>query len=395
MASANWWPILLAVLAIALFTRTYPLAAFVLMLLAISGVAEWQRRHALDSVVFQRRLSYPRGFPGERLSLRLEVENRKFLPLPWLRVLDLIPYVIAPEDDHQVISTHLPDFGLLLALYSLRWYERDRRTFTLLLRQRGVYKLGPPRLESGDLFGLFEQVSEDGPVDYVTVFPEPLDFETLRLPSADPFGDRQARRRLYEDPNQTLGVREYHPEDDFRRIHWPATAHTGDLQVRVYQPVAARVMVACLNVLTLPHYWEGTDPELLEYLVRVTATIVTHALDDGYRVGMVSNTCLSHADQPFRVPPGRSPAQLGRLLEALAGATPFVTQTFDRFLLNEAPRLPYGATLVIVTGLMDEAIAEAALRLRRSGRRVLLLCFARKRPPEMPGVEVIFRPFHG
>jgi uncharacterized protein (DUF58 family) len=148
-------------------------------------------------------------------------------------------------------------------------------------------------------------------------------------------------------------------------------------------------------VLTLPHYWEGTDPELLEYLVRVAATIAKRGLEDGYRVGLISNTCLSHADQPFRVPPGRSPAQLSHLLQALAGATPFVTNSFDRFLISEAPRLPYGATLVIITGLMDEATAESVLRLRRTGRRVTLLYFGQKRPPAMPGVEIMFRPFHG
>ena len=60
--------------------------------------------------------------------------------------------------------------------------------------------------------------------------------------------------------------------------------------------------------LTLKHYWEGTNPELLEYLVKVTATIIQQALDDGYRVGLVSNGCLSHADQPFRCLPDARPA---------------------------------------------------------------------------------------
>jgi uncharacterized protein (DUF58 family) len=309
--------------------------------------------------------------------------------------LDLIPTPIGPQDETQLIPTHIPELGMLMCLFSLRWYERDRRTFTLLLRQRGIYRLGPPRLESGDLFGLFENVVEDGPLDYLTVFPEPLPFEALELPTGDPFGEKRARRRLFDDPNLMMGVRDYRPEDDFRRVHWPATAHTGDLQVKVYQPVSAQVMVVCLNVLTLPHYWEGTYRELLEYLVRVAAALVERGLEDGYRVGLVSNTCLSHADQPFRVPAGRSPAQLAHLLSALAGATPFVTSAFDRFLITEAPRVPYGSTLVIVTGLMDDAIAEAILRLKKSGRRIILFCFARKRPPALPGVKVIYRPFHG
>ncbi|MFM8319428.1 MAG: DUF58 domain-containing protein [Chloroflexota bacterium] len=394
MASPGWWTILVMVLVAALFTRTYPLAVFALMLAAVSAAAEWWRRRSLRGVTLRRLFTYRRGYPGESLTFKLELENRKLLPLPWLRVLDLVPYDVAPADPSQVIATHMPDTGMLLSLFSLRWYQRDRRAFTLLLRRRGIYRIGPPRLESGDLFGLFQEASDDGPQDLVTVFPQPLEFSELGLPSADPFGDQRARRRLYDDPTRVIGVREYRPEDDFRRVHWPATAHTGDLQVKLYQPVSARLVVLCLNVLTLPHYWEGTDPELLEYLVSVTATLAQRGLQDGFRVGLVSNASLAHADQPFRVPPGRSKAQFSQLLIALAGVTPFVTGPFDRFLMREAPRLPYGATLVIITGLLDDAIAEAVLRLRRSGRRVLLLHFGQKRPPDLPGVEVVFRPFH-
>jgi hypothetical protein len=83
------------------------------------------------------------------------------------------------------------------------------------------------------------------------------------------------------------------------------------------------------------------------------------------------------------------------LLSALAGTTPFVTSTFDRFLLAEATRLPYGASLVIVTGLIDDPTVEAVMRLRRYGRRVTMLCFSRKPPPPIPGVEVVFRPYRG
>ena len=393
MAPLSWWPFLILIFLLGLLAKVYELAAFAFMLLIISAVAFWWRRHALDHVIYQRKFLYRRGYPNETLDIQVEVENRKFLPLPWLRIVDQIPYAVSPQDENLLRPTHMPDVGALVSLFSLRWHERDRRLFTLLLHKRGVYRLGPAQLESGDLFGLFEQVDENGPVDYLTVFPEPLPFQNLQLPSSDPFGDRRARRRLYEDPNQPMGVRSYHPEDDFRRIHWPATAHTGDLQVKIYQPVSARMLVVCLNILTLPHYWEGMDPDLLEYLVKVTATIVQRGLEDGYRVGLVSNSCLSHSDQPFRVPPGRSPNQLATLLTALASVTPFVIGTFDRFMIAESPRLPYGATLLVITAIFDDALSEALILLKQHGRRVILLCFSRQKPPIMPGITVLHLPY--
>ncbi len=381
------------VFILGLFGRVYPLAAFSLMLLIISAVAFWWQKHALDEVKFRRKLLYRRGYPGETLQMTIEIENRKFLPLPWLRVQDSTPAAVGPQDESLLRPTHVPDIGMLVSLFSLRWFERDKRMITLSLRKRGVYRLGPACIESGDLFGIFDREQELSEVDYLTVFPESLAFQTLQLPAGDPFGDRIARRRLYEDPNQSMGVRDYQPEDEFRRIHWPATAHTGSIQVKVFQPVSARLLMVCLNAMTLPHYWEGTDPELLEHLVKVCASVVEHALDDGYRVGMVSNSSLAHADQPFRVPPGRSPDQLATLLTALASVTPFVTGTFDRFLISEVPRIPYGATLLVITAIVNEELVEAFLRIKLRGRRIVLLSFARQPPPDLPGIRIYHLPF--
>lgn len=375
--------------------QVYLLAAAAVMLAIVGALSTWWQRRSLTGVVYQRRPYYRRAFPGETVTIRTEVENRKFLPLSWLRVLDPWPTAVGPQDESLLFPTENPERGLLVNLYSLRWYERARRTYTLLFRKRGVYALGPARLETGDLFGMFEKVREDGPVDYLTVMPEPLPFRDLRLPAEDPFGDRRARRRLYEDPTQPMGIRDYHPEDDFRHVHWPATARTGSLQVKVYQPVSSRVLVVCLNVSTLQFSWQGTNPPLLEYLVRAAAALAQHAIQDGYRVGLVSNGCLAHADQPFRVPPGRSPAQLIRLLETLAGVTPFVTGAFDRFMGAEMSRLPYGATLVIVTALITPVLAETLLRIRKHGHRVTVLYFGKPAPPDIAGVQLVHLPFEG
>jgi uncharacterized protein (DUF58 family) len=395
MAPPYWWPLLAGLLGVSLLLHTYLLTALVLMVMIVSGLAEYWRRHALDDIRYRRRPFYWRGFPGESIPMQIEVENHKFLPVSWLHVSDLWPRAAAPDDPSVISPTYKPDIVQLVNLFSLRWYERARRSYSLLLQKRGVYPVGPTTFEGGDLFGLFKQRWEDGPVQFLTVFPEKYPFKALPLPSDDPFGDRRARRRLYEDPNQPMGVRDYHPEDDFRHVHWPATAHTGTLQVKVYQPAAAQVMVVCLNVATFARYWEGIYPELLEHLLSVTATLVERGLKDGYRVGLISNGCLAHADQPFRVPPGRSPRQLTHLLETLAAVTPLVTGAFERFLIAEVPRLPYGATLVVVTGVVSAELAETLFRLKQHGRKIILLSFGRETPPDIPGISLYHQPFYG
>jgi uncharacterized protein (DUF58 family) len=241
---------------------------------------------------------------------------------------------------------------------------------------------------------MYEQSAVLGKEDQITVFPAMIPVEEINLPPENPFGDRRSRRRLLEDPNFPMGVRDYRPEDGFRRVHWPATARTGQLQVKVFQPTCTQTLVLCLNVSTYPHYWEGVYPAMFERLLSLAGTLLSRGIERGYRVGLISNGCISNSDQAFRIPPGRSPEQLGRLLQALAGATPVVVASFERFLLREIPHVPYGATLLVLTAITTPELVETLARLRKHERQITLLSLAEEPPPQIPGVQSIHMPFH-
>ncbi len=394
MELRRWLPIFLVGIVLGVVMRVDLLVTFLVMLLIVLSLATWWQKRSLDGVNYLRKPHFRRAFPGETVPLRVEIENHKLLPLTWLRVQDPWPKAVGPEDEEILAPTHLPNQGLLTHVFSLRWYERARRYHTLKFRKRGVYQVGPVRLESGDLFGIFENSREGNSPELLTVFPELVPFADLQLPADDPFGDRRSRRRLYEDLNQPIGVRDYLPEDSFRKVHWPATAHTGQLQVKVYQPTSANIMMICLNVSTFARHWEGTNPDLFEHVIKVAATLATKGIEDGYRVGLIANGCLAHADQPFRIPPGRSPKQLASLLGALAGVTPVVTGPFENFLIKQVPRVSYGATLLLVTSITNPELFETLVQLKRRGRQITLLSFAQDPPQQVPGVRIIHLPFY-
>ncbi len=393
MQLRSWAPFLLVCFFFGAILHSPILVTLAISLGVILAVAGWWRQHALDGIVYRRRWHYHRGFPGEQTSLQITVENRKLLPISWLRVSDPWPKAVGPADLAVLAPSHVTDEGYLTHLFSLRWFERVHRDYTLTFRQRGYYRVGPAQLTSGDLFGMYEVRQDGARGDALTVFPELLPPSTLNLQTEDPYGDRHTRRRLFEDPNRPMGVRDYHPEDEFRRIHWPATARTGQLQVKVYQPVSTQVMVVCLNVATFPHYWEGVYPALLEQLIKVTATLVYQNIQDGYSVGLISNGCLARADQPFHIPPGRSPRQLATLLQALAEVTPFMTAPFEKYLLKSAPSIPYGATLILVTGLVTPELVDTLVRLKKYRRHMTLISLEEKAPAPVAGVRMIHLPF--
>lgn len=389
----RWFPILIGILIIGLLLRSPFLVALPTTLLVIFSIAHWWRNHALDGVSYRRRFHYRRAFPGEEFPVYLEFENEKLLPLSWLRISDPWPRAVGPVDEDILAPSHIPDEGYLTHVFSLRWYERTRREYFLRFRKRGAYSIGPSTLESGDLFGIYEIGKEYGSAEKLIVFPPLLNLAQLEYPPENPYGDQKSRRRLFEDPNRPMGVRDYHPEDEFRKIHWPATARTGTLQVKVFQPTSAQVMTICMNVATFPRYWEGVYPEMLEYILSVSASLVEQGISLGYRVGLLSNGCLSHSDQPFRIPAGRSPGQLAHLLEALAGVSPVTVAPFERLLMREIPKVPYGSTLVVVTALLPENLLETLLRLKRHERRLTLVYLGKEFVANLPGIWTYHFPF--
>lgn len=393
MAAPGWLPLLVFLFLAGATLRAPWLVYFSVAVGAVLGATHLWARHSLDKVSYHRRFRYRRGFPGETTEVGIEVENRKVLPLSWLRAEDPWPLATAPEDAALLAPSHIQGEGRLVNVYNLRWFERVRRKFTLRFGERGIYPVGPTRLESGDLFGVSSRDAELANPEFLTVFPDLLPVERLRLPADDPFGERAARRPLFEDPNRPMGVRAYHPEDGFRRIHWTATARTGELQTRVYQPVTARTLAVCLNVATEERSWMGYSPALLEYMVSAAATLCYQGIQDGYAVGLYANGCLAHADQPFRIQPGRTQHHLAALLQALAGVTPYVAQPFEDFLLQSMGNLPFGSTLLLVTALLGDPLRETLLRLRQYRRNIVLYKAGGGPPASLPGVQMLHLPF--
>ncbi len=373
--------------------HSLPLVMVSTFLLIILGAAAWWSSHSLKNIQYHRRFHYRRAFPGETSYVDLSIENKKMLPVPWLRIGDSWPEAISLDGNAYQERSQDPEYRDLIHLLSLRWFGRMRYHYQMTFRKRGVYPVGPVRFESGDPFGLFERYSVKQQLEYLTVYPHILPLADLNLRPEDPFGDIASGRRIYDDPSRPIGVRQYHPEDGFRRVHWPATARTGELQTRILQPISSQVMMVCLNIATFPERWQGVNPELLERLVDIAATVIHTGIKDGYSVGLLSNGGMAHSDQPYSLAPGRAPQQLSWLLQALAGVMPISTLGFEKYLLKAMPTLPYGATLVVITGLHSPLLDETLLRLKRYRGNITLLSLDEKTPKEIPGIRVVRLPF--
>lgn len=123
-------------------------------------------------------------------------------------------------------------------------------------------------------------------------------------PGSTPDGARSTALRSRLDPEAApTAIRAYAPGDDLRRVHWPLTAHRGELMVRQEEPTGSRATVLVLD----PRLARPQDPTLLEWGVELLASATVALADAGVVVTLLApppETAVPASEAPSPVHPG-------------------------------------------------------------------------------------------
>jgi uncharacterized protein (DUF58 family) len=362
-------------------------AALVVGGLLLAGLAVASASRA--GLAVSRRLERGEIELGEAVEASLALRNAKGLPAPWIFWRDQIEPGLDVEGATCAFET-LPARGERLLRYRLH------------STRRGLFRIGPAVVEASGPFGLVRRFQVDPGVRFLTVFPR-----TVVLGEGWPLGHRPIhevprRRSLFEDPSRFLGIRPYQPGDGLRRIHWRATARTGAIQVKLFEPavlsgvlLAVEMGTAAYAGLQNPTGGEATDA-LVEAVVTAAASLAELVLAGDQQVALLSNGAdaaerypedwsggtfrrLEEAlaegelrrriagNRPVEVEPGKGAWQRERLRAALARLTPAPSVSLPEMLTLEIPRLPRSLVLMVVTPDAGPALGAALEGLRRSG----------------------------
>ena len=390
MFNDSWLRFAAVMIVVGAVVQSNALIALATLLLTVIPIAWAWQRVSLWRVSYDRILSEHRVFVGETVDLSTRVNNRKILPLAWVKLDARFPSALTPENK-TLAPSYTPLSGFLSERAALSGFERARWNYRIPCNQRGFYFLGPARIKSGDLFGLFEREWLSPRTDRLIVYPRVTTMEDWGLPPKDPLGDVKARVPLFDDATRPRGVRDYRPDDAPKHIHWRATARRGELQVKQYDPTISYQWVLFVNVATFPHAWQGADPELLERVISLAASIAYFGSEHKYSVGLIANGTWPESDQRLKILPSRDPQHLRHVLEALAAITSFVTTPIETLIGHESASMSWGATLVVITGVVTDALLAEMLRLRRVGRRMALISLDESWTPnesELEGITV-------
>ncbi len=326
---------------------------------------------------------------GDSVAVVTVLENRSWLPIPWLLVEDLLPRKALIHNPPNLQIT-----GRRLQLVSFRGRGRKTLSYQLKCNCRGYYQLGPLMAETGDVFGLYRRYRLLSEPAFVLVYPDVVPLVGFDIASRRPIGEVRMSHRLFEDPTRIAGIRSYQSGDPMNRIHWRATARTGLLHSKVYEAstVAGATIVLDFHERT---FTADGEPVRSELAVTAAASLAGALAQMGQQVGLVTNgrdaaerirregwshdqmrtrreaqaISAAHKDhrlRPVVVPTRRSSTQLRQILETLARIEKSQALPFDRLVLETASRMPHSATVI---ALLTNVTTEAALALGNLRRR--------------------------
>jgi uncharacterized protein (DUF58 family) len=353
--------LVILVLFAALTRETFVVVLFYL-LAGSYLISRWWSTQVISKVQIARKFE-KKVFPEETVPVEIDVANRSWLPAVWLRVQDLYPVDVAGvRSFHQVLS--------------LAPHEKFKLHYDLKPHRRGYYTIGPFNISSGDLLGMSPDRYTETAIDHLTVYPRVIPLTNPDLPSRSPMGTLRHHRPIYEDPSRPLGKRDYTSGDSLRRIDWKATASSGRLQVKIFEPSIALETAIFLN-LNVEEYHQRTRFDSTELAIVVAASLASWAIAKRQSSGLFTNgdDPLSETGHPPGLIPRKGRAQLMRILEVLARVRAQETTSLASLLSHNRPGLGWGTTIILITGVTDQALYDEIVHSQRVGLNpVLILC---------------------
>jgi uncharacterized protein (DUF58 family) len=349
--------IIILVVAAALRSEIFFYLLFVLVGLQ---VVAWIWVRAAARGVRWSRIAPAAAFPGEPVEVALVVRNDSVVPIPWLLLSESVPTALRTSPAVRQVVT--------LAARGER-----RLAYTVEGRRRGLYKLGPLTMRTGDVLGLFEQPLAGEAADSLVIYPQVFPLHELGLPAALPFGVRPAPASLFTDPARPAGARPYAPGDSVRQIDWKSSARAGGLQVRRHEPAIAR------ETLLAVAFSRGEFPgrfayDSLERAVVAAASIAADLIARGQPVGLCTSGYDPIAEAPAApITPGVGRPHLIELLRLLGRLEAPPTGDLLAALGPATASLGWGSTVVVVAASGDQALVERLLPLRRRGLHAALV----------------------
>lgn len=389
-------PIIVVILALGIVTGTTWFSVSVTALLIVFKLTSYFSRNWSERIGIERSISAVEVELGATVSIGLKIVNQTRQPIPWLLIEDSIgkSFLNAPHKSLDLLGSNVKLLELSAGQSRLLGYS-------LRALRRGYFRIGPTLLETGDLLGLNRQHRVVSESDYLLVLPKLIPIEGIELTSQRPLGDLRVSDRSMEDPSQMAGVREYRMGDPLNRIHWKATARTGQLHTRVFEPtfMQGAMLIVDMNRKSNPDEHEPVRTDLAVtaaaslahayYLLNQPCGLVCNGVDMAERYSFqeltgdysdraslrssVQKELKNERLRPMIVEHGNGLETFTQIHKTLARVDRSDGLSFFELVQEVRSRLPRNLTVVAILQTASEETVMALEMLKRQGYSVSVI----------------------
>ncbi|MBU6295481.1 MAG: DUF58 domain-containing protein [Planctomycetes bacterium] len=381
--------ILAAALVLESGLLAYSMYALLALLLISRGLAAGKLDHlaaSRDGLGISREV-------GGTVRMRVSVTNTSSAPIPWILLEDLVAReAIDPRKGSLKVK------GRRVRLAMMAPKGTITLEYTIECLRRGYFQIGPLVVENGDLFGLYRKFRVMAPPAFLLVLPKVVPLAGYDIASRRPIGEIRLTHRLFEDVTRMAGIREYAPGDPLNRVHWKATARSGTLQCRVFEPSCLAGATIVLDFHADGYPAQG-EPARSDLAVTAAASLVGALCELRQQVGLVTNgrdardrilsegyvleptkrsdtaganfiAKTSDRLAPQVLPVRRSDDQLDRARELLARLEKTDGLPLEQLLAAGRDRIPRDTTILALLPRVSMEAAAALGDMRRQGYAV-------------------------
>ena len=240
----------------------------------------WHKGLSVD-IFFQERFIYE----GDVSTMKEIVVNDKLLPLPALEIRFSSNRNLEFLNDASA-NTSSTDRSYKRDVFSFLFHQRIERTLPFTAHKRGFYQIYDVSLIGYDFFfnsGYYADIAQD---TVLYVYPKQVDTHRIAMLCQAISGTLISRSRLYPDPFEFSGIREYRKEDPMNHINWKASARTGSLMVNQFDSttsISLSVLFDMEDRLILKY------EDLVEETIRIASSLAGRLIKDRMSFHVISN----------------------------------------------------------------------------------------------------------
>lgn len=267
--------------------------ALIVMALILTAVLIVQyavyKNIGLDNIEYTLTIGKREAFENEEIEVIEEIQNNKWLPLPWARSEISCSRWLSFYGNSQSVGKDAQK-GLVSGVFMLKGHQKLKRVWRVRCDKRGVFRIEDVTLAVSDLFGLVKPSMMFRLSEEICVLPSPCEMEEPTLSTEAFIGSNTVRRFILPDPFMICGAKEYTGREAMNRIHWGATARTGELMAFSNEFTTERRILVILNMQRMFADEKQRLPiSLLEANIKAAAFLLDFCYRSHISVGFAIN----------------------------------------------------------------------------------------------------------